>query len=368
MRHRHLLAVLLASSFSVPVLAQEVEATVAVETQTQAAVVQTAATDQEDRRDRRGGEGNGAGWRGRDAGNEGMRGAVERVERMPQEPQSAEPEPRRDWVRQRVEGGSNEGGSEDRQRRETPVMSAPVMAAPAAPAVENRGWRGDWQRRVDEVRGTPPTPPVIRQDPVQANGNWRGGDRDRDGRPNWRDRDRDGDGIRNNRDWDRNNNGRVDGRWDGNNNGVVDRRYDWHRNGVRDNRGNDNRRWNNNQGWNNGGHWNNDRNWSNNRDWNHGWRNDRRYDWQTYRYSNRNTFRLPRYSSPYGYGYRYQQFGIGFYLESVLFGSRYRISDPGRYRLPQADWPYQWVRYYDDVLLVDTRDGYIVDVINNFFW
>jgi Nickel/cobalt transporter regulator len=348
MRHRHLLAILLASSFSVPALAQEVEATIAAEAPAQAAVVQVAMADQEERR---GGRDGGARWGNMNDGgampNREQAEPMRRREWQQREqamPPVAAPQPmpqaqaRPDWSARR--GGGNEGGG-GWQRREAPVMAAP--AAPvAAPGTENRGWRGDWQRRVEEVRGTPP---VVRQAPVDANRNWRGGDRDGDGRPNWRDRDRDGDGVRNNRDWDRNNNGRVDGRWDRNNNGVVDRRYDGNRDGVRDNR------WNNN-----------------NRDWNRGWRNDRRYDWQGYRYQNRNLYQLPRYYSPYGYGYRYQQFGIGFYLESVLFGSRYRISDPWRYRLPQAEWPYQWVRYYDDVILVDTRDGYVVDVIYNFFW
>jgi hypothetical protein len=36
--------------------------------------------------------------------------------------------------------------------------------------------------------------------------------------------------------------------------------------------------------------------------------------------------------------------------------------------LPPAYGPYRWVRYYDDVLLVDIRSGYVVDMINNFFW
>lgn len=229
------------------------------------------------------------------------------------------------------------------QQRDAPV----VMAAPPAPGVENRGWRGGGRWNRDDQRNAPV---------VGMNGSRRG-DRDGDGRPNWRDRDRDGDGIRNNRDWDRNNNGRVDGRWDRNRNGVVDRRWDQNRDGIRDNR-----HWNGHgQNW---GH----QNWSNNQRWNREWRNDRRYDWQRYRYSNRDLFRQPRYYSPYGYNYSYQRFGIGVYLESILFGSRYRISDPWRYRLPDAQWPYEWIRYHDDVLLVDTRNGYVVDVIYEFFW
>jgi Nickel/cobalt transporter regulator len=368
MRHRIFIAALLAGSMFSPALAQEVEATVAAETQAQAVVERVLVADNQEERRGRGGE--GGGFRGRDASGEGMRAAPEQVERAPRQdwqqrqqaqPQ-AEPEPRRDWVRQRVE--NNGGGG--LQQREAPV----VMAAPSAPTVENRGWRGDWQRRVGEVANTPATPPVARQEPVDTNRNWRGnsnGGWNRgeqrtppvNGNSDWRrgDRDRDGDGVRNNRDWDRNNNGRVDGRWDRDRNGSVDRRWDRNRDGVRDDRWNNNRNWDGNRNWGN-----------NNQRWNRDWRNDRRYDWERYRYSNRDLYRQPRYSSPYGYNYRYQRFGIGITLESIFFGSRYRINDPWRYRLPDAQWPYEWVRYYDDVLLVDTRNGYIVDVIYDFFW
>ena len=51
-----------------------------------------------------------------------------------------------------------------------------------------------------------------------------------------------------------------------------------------------------------------------------------------------------------------------------VFGNRYWINDPWQYRLPAVYGPYQWVRYYDDVLLVDTYTGEVVDVIHNFFW
>jgi hypothetical protein len=36
--------------------------------------------------------------------------------------------------------------------------------------------------------------------------------------------------------------------------------------------------------------------------------------------------------------------------------------------LPAAYGSYRWVRYYDDVLLVDVRNGRVVDVIRDFFW
>ncbi|WP_281363134.1 RcnB family protein [Parasphingopyxis algicola] len=55
-------------------------------------------------------------------------------------------------------------------------------------------------------------------------------------------------------------------------------------------------------------------------------------------------------------------------MGAAFFGSRYLINDPWQYRLPAAYGPYRWIRYYDDVLLVDVRNGYVVDVIHDFFW
>ena len=109
-------------------------------------------------------------------------------------------------------------------------------------------------------------------------------------------------------------------------------------------------------GYNNGGNWN------------RGWRNDRRYDWNSYRNYNRGLFSLPRYYAPYGWNRGYQRFGIGITLNSLLFGQNYWIDDPYQYRLPPAYPPYRWVRYYNDALLIDERSGYVVDSIYDFFY
>lgn len=102
--------------------------------------------------------------------------------------------------------------------------------------------------------------------------------------------------------------------------------------------------------------------------WNRDWRRDNRYDWQAYRFSNRNFYRQSRYYDPFGSRYGYQRFSIGIRIGSSYYNDRYWISDPVAYRLPYADGPYRWVRYYDDVLLIDLRDGAVVDVIHDFFW
>jgi hypothetical protein len=114
-----------------------------------------------------------------------------------------------------------------------------------------------------------------------------------------------------------------------------------------------------------------DRNWRDgNRDgrnWDRNWRSNNRYDWQRYRTTNRNAYHIGRYYSPYR-NYSYRRLSIGFGLDSLFYSSRYWISDPWQYRLPEAYGPYRWVRYYDDALLVDIYSGEVVDVIYDFFW
>jgi hypothetical protein len=126
------------------------------------------------------------------------------------------------------------------------------------------------------------------------------------------DRNRDGDLDRR---WDRNRDGRLDRRFDRNDDERIDRRYDRNRDGRLDQ---------NKIGR-----------------WTHNWRNDNRYNWRKYREQNRNYFRPGRYHAP---------------------------SRDQQYRLPAAYGSYRWVRYYDDVLLVDVRNGHVVDVIRDFFW
>jgi hypothetical protein len=139
------------------------------------------------------------------------------------------------------------------------------------------------------------------------------------------------------RDWDRDRRDGRDGRWSG-----------------RDGRDGRDGRWGDNRG-------------SRRNNWNHSWRNDSRYDWQRYRYSNRNLYRSGSYYAPYR-NYRYNRLSIGIVLDSLFYSNRYWLSDPWQYRLPPAPYGTQWVRYYDDVVLVDTYTGEVLDVIENFFW
>jgi Ni/Co efflux regulator RcnB len=98
--------------------------------------------------------------------------------------------------------------------------------------------------------------------------------------------------------------------------------------------------------------------------WNRNWRNDRRYDWHRYRDNHRSVFHLGLYIDPFGYGY--QPYSIGYELPPIYFGQQYWI-DPGMYELPYPPPGTQWVRYWNDALLVDVYSGQIVDVIQGFF-
>lgn len=170
-----------------------------------------------------------------------------------------------------------------------------------------------------------------RNDGRGATRNDRPGDRDDRGQAQWQ--------------------GNRDNGWQANRNGWQGNRSGW----QNDRRGSEGR-----EAWRNNGS-------RDNRSWDRGWRSNNRYNWSSYRSSNRSVFSGGRYYSPYQ-NYSYRRLGIGFSLGSLFYGSQYLINDPYYYRLPEAYGPYRWVRYYDDVLLVDTYTGQVVDAIYDFFY
>ncbi|WP_246524700.1 RcnB family protein [Sphingobium phenoxybenzoativorans] len=154
----------------------------------------------------------------------------------------------------------------------------------------------------------------------------------------------------------RNNDDRRDSNWRNDNR----RDNDWRNNGQR---------YGNNRNWAyNGGRLNDRQRWQDQRRWDSGWRNDRRYDWRSYRNSYRSIYSPGRYYAPRGWSYGYRPFSSGIFIDSMFYSNNYWLDDPYEYRLPPAYGSMRWIRYYDDALLVDMRDGYVVDVIRNFFW
>ncbi len=258
----------------------------------------------------------------RRGGNHGNGGEWQRTQRNAT-PQVSQPQAQPQSSQRRWDGGGRSNGA---------MTTTPDRTRDRSDGGERRyGWN-DRQQQPQTAQPQTNQPPVVREDRDRR---WNG---ERNGNGNWS--------------ADRQNNRRTDndGRWDNNRRSGDDR--NWNNNANRD----DNRRWGN------------DRDDDRRGQWNRGWRDDRRYDWRQYRNQNRNYYRMPRYSDPYGYRYGYRRFSIGIFLDDLFFSSRYWLSDPYEYRLPPAYGPYRWVRYYDDVLLVDLRNGRVVDVIYDFFW
>lgn len=308
------------------------------------------------RREERGGRAWGGGDDGQRGGGDyraratgqGQVQAQAQVRSQPQQDQRSAPRAQNNsgWQGRGNAGDAQRWGSQDRGTTQRPgrdwqagTVNRPATADRAGtPQTPQRGWDGN--------RWNPPQ--VDRNRDANRNGSWNGNR----GENRVENRDRNWNGNRDQR-----------GTWNGRNSTYTDR-----------NRHDNN--WRNDNNWRGNNNWRNDRRdgdrWRGNdrnddRRWNNDWRRDNRYNWSNYRNSNRNHYRMPRYYAPYR-DYNYSRLSIGFFLSSGFYGSSYWINDPWSYRLPPAYSGYRWVRYYDDVLLVDTYSGEVVDVIYNFFW
>lgn len=88
-----------------------------------------------------------------------------------------------------------------------------------------------------------------------------------------------------------------------------------------------------------------------------------RDDWRGYRDHHAGLYARDGWRAPF----RYTSFRSGVRIAPAYYGPRYFIADPWRYRLPPARGYQRWVRHYDDVLLVDTRRGVVIDVYRGFW-
>ncbi len=266
----------------------------------------------------------------------------------------------------------------DGQRSGRPTSEAQGQARPGGDA-QRGGWRGrgdaasrpsrqaqsvpsqGWRQRAQQDRPAAPRPPSDSRWRNQGGNRFVGNDAAAQARPAWQ-------GSANRQGWRGTDNDNRQGRdW----RSGTDRRWDSDRRADYDRRGDDDRRWNNDRDRGGGramARFDDRSRWSNQRRWDNGWRNDRRYDWQSYRTRYGDRYRLGRYYAPSGWDYGYRPFSIGVMLGAPFYASSYWLDDPWSYRLPPAYGTLRWVRYYDDALLVDIRDGYVVDVIHDFFW
>lgn len=92
-------------------------------------------------------------------------------------------------------------------------------------------------------------------------------------------------------------------------------------------------------------------------------RQENREDWRDYRARNRTVYARGNWRAPF----TYQRFREGAQLRPAYYSSRYYIN-ARRYHLPPVSGVNRWVRHYDDALLVNTRNGRVVRVINGFYW
>ncbi len=88
-----------------------------------------------------------------------------------------------------------------------------------------------------------------------------------------------------------------------------------------------------------------------------------RADWREHRVRNRNLYARGDWHAPF----RYQWFVPGAGIRPGYYASRYDIGDFRRYHLPVPPRGARWVRHYDDVVLVDFKNGRVVNVIHDFF-
>jgi Ni/Co efflux regulator RcnB len=92
-------------------------------------------------------------------------------------------------------------------------------------------------------------------------------------------------------------------------------------------------------------------------------RQEYREDWREYRQKNRRAFQATRFNAPF----RYRTFNNGVTIGASYYAPRYRVSNYQSYRLPNPGRYQTYVRHYNDVLLVNTRNGRVVRAYRGFY-
>ena len=84
------------------------------------------------------------------------------------------------------------------------------------------------------------------------------------------------------------------------------------------------------------------------------------------RESQRDWRRDTRYQN-YRAPFRYQQFRVGATLRPTYYAPAYRASWDSRWGVPRASRNLTYVRHYNDLLLVNERNGRVIKVYRNHF-
>jgi Ni/Co efflux regulator RcnB len=70
------------------------------------------------------------------------------------------------------------------------------------------------------------------------------------------------------------------------------------------------------------------------------------------------------YVAPYA-GWSYRPVTVGYQLRPGFWGNRYVVNDYGRWNLGRPGINQRWVRYGDDLVLVNIRNGRVLRVLHN---
>ena len=74
--------------------------------------------------------------------------------------------------------------------------------------------------------------------------------------------------------------------------------------------------------------------------------------------------RASQYRAPYN-NWTYRTLRPGHRLQPGFYGSRYTVSNRGAYQLRAPGRYQRWIRYGDDILLVNVRTGRVIQVLRN---
>ena len=104
-----------------------------------------------------------------------------------------------------------------------------------------------------------------------------------------------------------------------------------------------------------------------NREIRRGQREVRRGEREVYRDRREVNRNRSAYVAPYR-GWRYRSLTPGYRLQPGFYGPRYTISNFGRYRLGAPGANRRWIRYGNDLVLVNLRNGRVIQVVRNRYW
>lgn len=100
--------------------------------------------------------------------------------------------------------------------------------------------------------------------------------------------------------------------------------------------------------------------------WDGNWHNNQSYNWAAWRAAHPALFQPGSYRPPHG-GYAYAAIKPGTILPAEFLAEQYWVQDPSIYHLPPATGSYQWIRYYNDILLVNIDSGRVMEVVTGLF-